>query len=92
MFRNIYILNKIKVLNAIYVLYLLVNFDFKYVGGSCEILFGKKSNFFCNSEVDRLVNKRNQQKQSRFYLYLQRGGPVKYVIFSEMCNRSSSQR
>ena len=28
MFRNIYILNKIKVANTIYVLY-LVNFDFK---------------------------------------------------------------
>ena len=62
------------------------------VGGSCEILFGNKSNFFCNGEVDRLVNKGNQQKQSQFYLYLQREGPVKYVIFSEMCNRTSSQQ
>ena len=57
------------------------------IGGSFEILFCNKSNFFCNGEVDRLVNKGNQQKQSRFYSYLRSGGPVKYVIFSEICNR-----
>ena len=34
----------------------------KPLGGSCEILLGNKSNFFCNGEIDHLVNKRNQQK------------------------------
>ena len=47
-----------------------------FIGGSYEIILGNKSNFFSNVEVDRLVNKGNQQKQSRFYSYLQHGGPV----------------